>query len=61
MPLDPARVAEARAWLGKADALVELQGVCQEIGVDLVGIGAIAARVCVVDEHRTAEDVDAGS
>lgn len=43
----------------QVDALRELQQICQEIGVDLILIGAIACRVWLVDEDRQTEDIDA--
>jgi len=43
----------------QVDALRELVGVCRDLRVDLVVIGAIAYRLWIRDKHRTTEDLDA--
>lgn len=43
----------------QAQALGKLQGICQEIGAEIVVVGAIAARIWLLEEHRPTEDVDA--
>lgn len=40
------------------DALRDVQEICQQMGVDIVVIGAIAWRIWLVDDNRQTEDVD---
>ncbi|MPY86915.1 MAG: hypothetical protein GEU99_03240 [Luteitalea sp.] len=42
----------------QADALRALQRVCDELGIDVVVIGAIALRVWILHEYRVTEDID---
>jgi predicted nucleotidyltransferase len=42
----------------QAEALRELQGVCRDLGTEVVVVGAIALRAWIPDEYRLTEDVD---
>lgn len=43
----------------QAQGLRDLQGICRQLAVDVVLVGAIAYRIWMPDENRLTEDVDA--